>query len=338
MFLGAAAAAASKNLSLLGTPKGLLFCHVADISPQKPVVYTKLNKVCTKYTKGVSFMYQIHDLWNGYTVNEMGKPSDCWFQSKEHLLFALQRLVVRPIPGRTINSKANRQLVDNSINMNGNDKSEQFVGFRTWGGARITIPVYENVLRRYMVKDEEGRIVDPRQWTETPQRPLPTKRTYKTFGHGIGFYSYIPKNDPILPVFRKDPVPRTGTRRYWYRGQPISGLKQSLVQKEERRGWDRRLEHTCFPEEDELLGFDPIRDRSKPRVSDRDPWGDSSHRFDVPGWKNTSKARRQWGKHKRGAKNIPNKRVEEELDFDALLEDMKNKDWLSEAEFNTGLG
>ena len=142
MFLGAAAAAASKNLSLLGTPKGLLFCHVADISPQKPVVYTKLNKVCTKYTKGVSFMYQIHDLWNGCTVNEMGKPSDCWFQTKEHLLFALQRLVVRPIPGRTINSKANRQLVDNSINMNGNDKSEQFVGFRTWGGARITIPVY----------------------------------------------------------------------------------------------------------------------------------------------------------------------------------------------------
>ena len=112
-------------------------------------------------------MYQIHDLWNGCTVNEMGKPSDCWFQTKEHLLFALQRLVVRPIPGRTINSKANRQLVDNSINMNGNDKSEQFVGFRTWGGARITIPVYENVLRRYMVKDEEGRIVDPRQW-----RPL----------------------------------------------------------------------------------------------------------------------------------------------------------------------
>ena len=77
MFLGAAAAAASKNLSLLGTPKGLLFCHVADISPQKPVVYTKLNKVCTKYTKGVSFMYQIHDLWNGCTVNEMGRPSDC---------------------------------------------------------------------------------------------------------------------------------------------------------------------------------------------------------------------------------------------------------------------
>lgn len=258
-------------------------------------------------------MYQIYDLWNNCTVNAHGKPSDCWFESKEHLLFALNALchgyskwidkeLLRPFyGGRTCDM----------LNMNGKDTYTVIWGYPAseYG---------ETVLRRYMVFDKDNRIVDPRTWDAKPEPPvIPDKRIWRgRFG-----WIRIPKDDPMLPVFRKDPIPGVGCRHWCYRGADIQGFKQSLVRQEERRSWNR----SCHVDDDPLMGFTPVKDSSKPRDHERDAWGDSSHRPDVPGWKNTSKARRQWGKHKKGATRIQNKRVETEIDFDALLEDLREQ-------------
>lgn len=244
-------------------------------------------------------MYQIYDLWNNCTVNEHGKPSDCWFDSKEHLLFALNALST---------------CAYDMLNMNGKD-TFTYTLFEGYPSIKF---IKGTILRRYMVFDKDNRIVDPRTWDVKP-KPLviPDKRIWRErFG-----WIRIPKNDPVLPVFRKDPIPGVGNRRWWYRGHEGQGFKQSLVRQEDRRTWNR----SCHVDDDPLMGFTPIKDHSKPKDHDLDPWSGSRHRHDVPGWKNTSKARRQWGKHKKGATRIQNKRVETEIDFDALLEDLKEQ-------------
>lgn len=74
--------------------------------------------------------------------------------------------------------------------------------------------------------------------------------------------------------------------------------------------------------EDDLLGFTPVRDKTRPRLQRSLCWGKEGERKSRS-WKSQTKNTSQWGRHAERAAEIPiRKRIFEELDVEQLTAEL----------------
>ena len=135
--------------------------------------------------------------------------------------------------------------------------------------------VYEWRLRRYQVLDEYRRSCDIREWKQEMNEVL--KESYPNWRPS--------KKPPHQPRFRIDPVE--------------CGFKRSNASRRLPAFTRQRLEayrnDFALDMEDDLLGFTPMKNHSKPRKLD---WTYKKYKTsDTCSWKRASKNKSQWGRH-----------------------------------------
>ena len=127
-------------------------------------------------------------------------------------------------------------------------------------------------IRCFQVLDEEGRSQDIRIWKKEIE--------------AVNDMEHFPWRYPdyTAPRFRREPAVM-GRKRLYRKGRYNSFTKQKLRDKKGSMPLDF---------EDDLLGFTPITDHSRPRTKERRP---HKPNLDFQSWKSSTKNFSQWGRH-----------------------------------------
>ena len=158
--------------------------------------------------------------------------------------------------------------------------------------------IMESILRQFQVLDDEGRSQDIRTWTDEIE-----------IVNAIDFP--FSRRTPSQARFRIDPAD-VGSKL------PVRKSRHNAF--ERQRLMDRQIEQ--LDSEDDLLGFTPIRDNSRPRPQSYER-KDFHRRNRSRSWKAYTKNTSQWGRHTERAAETPiRKRTFEELDLEKLAAEL----------------
>lgn len=170
-----------------------------------------------------------------------------------------------------------------------------FSNLNVTGNDMYSRPFVDTWKRRFQVLDEQGRSIDIRTWKKEIDI--------------VNAMDYFPWHHPSVrsPRFRMEPAVM-GCKKPYRKGRYNSFTKQKL---REKRG-------AVEPDfEDDLLGFTPISDHSKPRTKERWP---HKPNLDIRSWKSRTKNASQWGRHLDRVTELPiRKRFPADFDPEAMM-------------------
>lgn len=179
-----------------------------------------------------------------------------------------------------------------SLNMSGNDMAAPegcYLFFSYWNDQSDAL-----FLRRHQVYDENGRIVDPRVWTKVYQKIVSSDDPYQ-------FMEYVPKKR------QKVTFPHSGRKAHFHRINLPATFYQTM--KFGCDDWSGELD------EFDIL-FDHSAMRGKRRIKNDWAWDTEKrlYRSSSRSWKDQTKSRTQWGKHKPSCKRAKETIIEDDLE------------------------